>query len=335
MNILYLIGNGFDLAQGLQTSYQHFYEYLKTQTAKNSVSELMLKEIQGPDKPLWSDMELALGIFTQKVTDKSLLEDFYYDLCDKLKTYLISQDESYTPKDEIKDKYIKDLVRPDMYLNERDRLSFRNFFNQFNDTRHINIVSFNYTRVFDKVIDTNNPQLKLPATGHSYTLHPIVNIHGRLNTPYMLMGVNDESQIKNTAFAQDEDIWDYLVKPRSNFEIGSLIDYNAEMTIMASNLIVTMGLSFGETDAKWWKHIGARLKNRGNIMVLLFVYIKDLPNDPRRHQPHIRKIRKDFLNKCGFEDDEHINYADKIFVCLNTGLFSPNTLINNDEWLGL
>lgn len=335
MNILYLIGNGFDLAQGLQTSYQHFYEYLKTQTAKNSVSELMLKEIQGPDKPLWSDMELALGTFTQKVTDKSLLEDFYYDLCDKLKTYLISQDESYTPKDEIKDKYIRDLVRPDMYLNERDRLSFRNLFKQFNDTRHINIVSFNYTRVFDKVIDTNNPQLKLPATGHSYTLHSIVNIHGRLNTPYMLMGVNDESQIKNTAFAQDEDVWDYLVKPRSNFEIGSLIDDNAEMTIMASNLIVTMGLSFGETDAKWWKHIGARLKNGGNIMILLFVYIKDLPNDPRRHQPHIRKIRKDFLNKCGFEDDEHINYADKIFVCLNTGLFSPNTLINNDEWLGL
>lgn len=85
MNILYLIGNGFDLAQGLQTSYQHFYEYLKTQTAKNSVSELMLKEIQGPEKPLWSDMELALGTFTQKVSDKSLLEDFYYDLCDKLR----------------------------------------------------------------------------------------------------------------------------------------------------------------------------------------------------------------------------------------------------------
>lgn len=252
-----------------------------------------------------------------------------------MKTYLISQDESYTPKDEIKDKYIRDLVRPDKYLNERDRLSFRNFFNQFNDTRHINIVSFNYTRVFDKIIDTNNPQLKLPTTGHSYTLHPIVNIHGRLNTPYMLMGVNDESQIKNTAFAQDEDVWDYLIKPRSNFEIGSLIDDNAEMAIMTSNLIVTMGLSFGGTDAKWWKHIGTRLRNGGNIMILLFVYIKDLPNDPRRHQPHIRKIRRDFLNKCGFEDNEQNIYADKIFVCLNTGLFSPNTLINNDERLGL
>lgn len=335
MNILYLIGNGFDLAQGLQTSYQHFYEYLKTQTAKNSVSELMLKEIQGPDKPLWSDMELALGTFTQKVSDKSLLEEFYYDLCDQLRTYLISQDESYTPTEDIKNKYIRDLVRPDMYLNERDRISYRNFFNLFGDTRNINIVSFNYTRVFDKIIDTFNPQLELPTAGHRYTLHPIVNIHGRLSTSYMLMGVNDESQIKNTAFAQDEDVWDYLVKPQSNLAIGSLIDDNAEMAIMTSNLIVTMGLSFGETDAKWWRHIGTRLRNGGNIMILLFVYIKDLPNDPRRHQPHIRKIRRDFLNKCGFEDDDHINYADKIFVCLNTGLFSPNTLINNDEWLGL
>lgn len=76
MNILYLIGNGFDLAQGLQTSYQHFYEYLKNQTAKNSVSELMLKEIQGPDKPLWSDMELALGTFTQKYQTNHCLKNF-------------------------------------------------------------------------------------------------------------------------------------------------------------------------------------------------------------------------------------------------------------------
>ena len=28
MNILYLIGNGFDLAQGLKTSYNDFYNYL-------------------------------------------------------------------------------------------------------------------------------------------------------------------------------------------------------------------------------------------------------------------------------------------------------------------
>lgn len=335
MNILYLIGNGFDLAQGLQTSYQHFYEYLKTQTAKNAVSELMMEEIKGPDKPLWSDMELALGTFTQKVTEKSLLEDFYYDLCDKLRAYLISQDESYTPKAEIKDKYARDLVRPDMYLNERDKISFRNFFNLYNDTRHINIVSFNYTNIFDKIIDTYNSQLELPTTGHRYTLHPIVNIHGKLNTAYMLMGVNDESQIKNTEFAQDEDVWDYLIKPRSNFEIGSMIDDNAEMTIMASNLIVTMGLSFGETDAKWWRCIGTRLRNGGNIMLILFVYSKELPADPRRHQPHIRRIRKDFLNKCGFEENEHINYVDKIFVYLNSGLFCPNTFINNDERKGL
>ena len=29
MNILYILGNGFDKAQGLATSYPEFYQYLK------------------------------------------------------------------------------------------------------------------------------------------------------------------------------------------------------------------------------------------------------------------------------------------------------------------
>ena len=30
MNVLYILGNGFDKAQGMKTSYPEFYEYLKT-----------------------------------------------------------------------------------------------------------------------------------------------------------------------------------------------------------------------------------------------------------------------------------------------------------------
>ena len=36
MNVLYILGNGFDKAQGMKTSYPEFYEYLKTPIFKTS-----------------------------------------------------------------------------------------------------------------------------------------------------------------------------------------------------------------------------------------------------------------------------------------------------------
>lgn len=74
MNVLYILGNGFDKAQGMKTSYPEFYEYLKTidSETENSLLNLMRKEIKA-DKVLWSDMEEALGKFTEQVDN---FEDF-------------------------------------------------------------------------------------------------------------------------------------------------------------------------------------------------------------------------------------------------------------------
>ena len=249
MNILYLIGNGFDLAQGLKTSYQNFYDFLKTQDPINSVASLMLEHIKGEEVELWKNMELKLGEFTKEVSDKDLFEEFYYDLCEKLRTYLIAQEDSYKATKEIQDKYIKDLVAPYSYLNGRDQEDYRNYFTPFLSSRRIQIVSFNYTDVLEKSIDAYSQDLVLPYQSLEYSLLPIMHIHGRLNTSYLQMGVNDEEQILNPDFSQDPDVWDYLVKPTSNYEIGDMVDDRFAGAIAEANLIVTMGLSFGETDS--------------------------------------------------------------------------------------
>lgn len=334
MDILYLIGNGFDLAQGLKTSYTDFYNYLKQQTPINSVFELMLKQIKGPEIELWKDMELALGQFTKNISDKNQFEEFYYALCEHLNVYLNAQQDAYVPDKGTIEKYIRDLVRPDWYLTEREKLQVKTFFLQYQETRNVNVVSFNYTNVFDRVLDMNNPEIVLPAEGYGYRLHPIVNIHGRLDQTYILMGVNDETQILNSDFAEDEDVGDYLIKPQSNYEIGTLVDENVENLISDSHLIVTMGLSFGETDSKWWNCIGKRLRKGGNILIIVFTYIKDLPTDPRRHQTICRSKRKEFLSRCGFAESEFDKYKDRIIVCPKEGLFSPRTYIFDDDRKG-
>ena len=43
MNILYLIGNGFDLAQGLKTKYTDFYPYYIDRTVCNPAVKKILE----------------------------------------------------------------------------------------------------------------------------------------------------------------------------------------------------------------------------------------------------------------------------------------------------
>lgn len=64
-NALYIIGNGFDLYHGLRTSYNDFYEWLKSNHYDDFVLDMeqMFPRMSG-DKPLlWKDFEEALGKF--------------------------------------------------------------------------------------------------------------------------------------------------------------------------------------------------------------------------------------------------------------------------------
>lgn len=49
MNKLYIVGNGFDLAHGLKTSYKKFYEYLTSQKLSKLLDNY-LKEMDNHDK---------------------------------------------------------------------------------------------------------------------------------------------------------------------------------------------------------------------------------------------------------------------------------------------
>lgn len=330
-----MFGNGFDLAQNLKTSYQHFYQYLVGHKPVNTIEAKMIKQLRGEDYDKWSDLESALGEFTKDVNDKEEFEEFYYDLCDKLRTYLISQVTNYEPSAFLKEKYAKDLVRPDYYLTRREQVEYENLFNRFHDIRHIYIVSFNYTDVLDKCLDVYNQERKLPTNSYDYQLVANVKIHGTLGTSYLLMGVNDEKQIANTEFAKDEDVLDYMLKPRSNYEIGTRIEESVTQFINEAHLIIAMGLSFGETDRIWWYTIGRKLKSDSKVHIILFAHVSELPKDERRKLPIKRRIRRDFLSKCGIGKEECSLYEDKIYVCLNSCIFSPNVYVCQDERKGL
>ena len=60
--ITFLIGNGFDINVGLRTKYRDFYEYY----IKKCPNDMLAKNI-GKNYEYWSDFEVGLGRYTEKV----------------------------------------------------------------------------------------------------------------------------------------------------------------------------------------------------------------------------------------------------------------------------
>lgn len=108
MNIVYILGNGFDKAQGLKTSYPEFYEYLGKQEGSALLQNLKLSIKE--DTKLWADMEEAFGKFTSKIDTDEDFQNLYFELSDCLQEYLKSEDEKFTPSEGLKNKFRDDFL---------------------------------------------------------------------------------------------------------------------------------------------------------------------------------------------------------------------------------
>ena len=136
MNVLYLIGNGFDLRLGLPTRYADFLEFYKGQTPQlgdgHSQREEAIKkykerffaemaEREGRGEEQWKDLEIARGEFTTAFGDDADgFCDFYEDMNRSLEAYL-SQWNSFEPTPEEVEKLREDLNYPYRYTSSREK----------------------------------------------------------------------------------------------------------------------------------------------------------------------------------------------------------------------
>jgi len=231
MNITYLIGNGFDLSIGLNTRYSDFYTYYLSLKEKKypKGSEIIVKELQkyldNPDKQkdiLWRDLERALGKISSEFENPEEFENVILDLNEELRKYIEMQDNTKKAfQDELCDLFKRDLINPYQYLTPAERVLLMNFRNKRSNRQSISIISFNYTRTIEKLVQFKSKPLVLPKTGtYDNTLEDIRHIHGMCSST-ILMGVDNENQIANENFRKNEDLLDILVKPKSNEAIGS------------------------------------------------------------------------------------------------------------------
>ena len=165
---------------------------------------------------------------------------------------------------------------------------------------HIDILTFNYTKTIEKIIGEKFSDIEIGKKGsRSVYLRNIEHIHQYLGDS-LILGVNDISQIENSAFSDAEEIVEVIVKPENNIGQGHGRDLFCKNTIATANLIVVFGTSIGNTDKTWWEQIGNRIGP--DCSVILFDRGTEVAGEHvSKKRPYKRKIQNRFLSIAGLD----------------------------------
>lgn len=307
MNILHIIGNGFDLNQGLPTSYAHFYEYylqvVPTEGEPRTVSNfrtLLQKKLYENRTDKWADLEITLGELSDEYDSIDEYLTIYLDVYKHLMAYLnmVYQYSEVEPFENPIKTFYDDLCTPWRYLTLSDQRKISNLL-PIKENSTVSIINFNYTDTINRVSDLALKEGQMLRQYGIYTAFygGCRHVHHRLDNKDILLGVDHVGQIRNTKFRVDGQVQNYLIKPLTNGALGTMVDDDCRKLINNAHLICIYGTSIGDTDMSWWKEIGNRMSLLGNVCVLYFPFVKNLSDELPIRYPIIRNIKKNHLLK--------------------------------------
>lgn len=347
MNITFLLGNGFDIQCGLQTSYINFYEYiLKKKYSLELFQEMDEKFVSKIDNMIyseiykskdsietWADLEFQLGAFTKRLKEENqetgiaerFLDDFE-TLREDLNEYL-------------KGIQIQDNVQINADFSEILFTTMDKFFNGVLEQEHDEIqsmlsentnshfnyrfISFNYTNSLQLVLQNSSKDTKRNSFNNSNLNQnfnkAIINVHGVIDR-FLTLGLNDESQLATDFFERD-DLID-LLKPDSLANSREYRRRNAENVIENSDIIVIFGMSIGSTDKHWWEKIAEVLLKAKNKKLIIHLYEKE-PSYLSSRKVRLRRKKKEdeflsHLDNLDLSDEKISQLRKKIYIVTNS-----------------
>lgn len=291
MQITFLVGNGFDVAFGLQTQYKDFYNwYIKQKSSKEHIKRfkeeikqyiLGSKKEENKENINWSDFEIGFGQYSRDFEEGE--EEKYLECYDDVKERLME----YLEKEETKISDILDKVDCNIIwqgvrtfyqnLSEREKLELSSLLNDLGSQSHtVKFISFNYTNALDQLINKikgEQGKVHYGALRRWTAPSNVYHIHG-IKNKYPIIGLSDKSQIANVSFRENEEILDTLIKSKSIDVIRKNWYIDAKREITQSSIICIYGMSLGESDKLWWELILDWLSKSGKRQLFLYMYDK-------------------------------------------------------------
>ncbi len=314
MKILYVIGNGFDIAHGYDTSYKAFYKYLNTNMEKYPKIMDICDEIYNSKIIDWSDFEHGFGEFIRRNGDKYSILEYKEKIIEAGKA--LSDFLGSVTSDIINKKTKNDMDDEDNVL-----LPFDNC--EEDDERTLytlcgrvdfvpSVVCLNYTELCEKYFN-------------GVDVYDVIYLHGRIG--YIpIFGVDNEAQLisDNLSIENTKQLSKYFTK-------NQLVKRNLKATnndfrkrLEESNLIIIYGTSMGETDDTLWNLIGEKVSS-GTLLIYCCYNDYVGTNNVIEYMEFVEEKKKWICNKLKvkFEDNN-----DRIFIANSQKFFASDFYVS-------
>jgi len=276
MKVTFLIGNGFDLKIGMKTRYVDMYDsyiaWAQVQKDNKEISAFCERLCQ--DKPNkytnWSDFEVAMGMYASQVEN----EEEFIKCVRSFKGHMIkcleeeqSRFLSNTFMNDWSREVCKNVIKDSLYgfyLGQTPNAIKR--IEEFGRPVNFSFVSFNYTHVFDILVEKSISSQVLNG--------PIIHIHGYLGSDVVL-GLDNEDQFDELNYSISKKMQRAFIKPDFNMEYDSERVRRAERAINNSDVICIYGMSLGISDQSWVDRIAKWLRADQNHHLVCFRYSED------------------------------------------------------------
>lgn len=337
MQVTFLIGNGFDLACGLKTKYEHVYEKYCIQPSRNETiqnfkeqirQETLLEEIPNNKNGInWSDFEMALPKFGKQINDFDKFQECVLDFLSYLEDYL-REEENKINVDSHKNALSEKMQRYIYYFYDfclQDSKSvLKRIVEETADNVVCNFITFNYTNTLEKCLSSINKRIR-KRNPYEYIYKDPIHIHRELYNG-IILGLDKEELYKDIPCPDIRRLKNLIDKIHIN-ERYSDITTNVVNILKASRVIVIFGWSMGESDSFWVETLKKLILENTNLHLVYVPYYKEGLNRRYRNQALDREDeQKDIiLNKFDIPEENR----NRVHIVTDTEYMNLKFLVNS------
>ncbi len=337
MNIVYFIGNGFDLNVGLNTRYENFYDDLinsKGDEVNPEIAKLresISKYREGEKTEIdWSDAELGFGKYTSVVKGKDnsdkIVADCHSYFCENLSIYLSKEEKRFQYSKTLRnDSLLAELwtgfTDVSRGLRPTDRNKINGYIANLDGGYNVSVLNFNYTALIDRLISPIEKKKLCGSRAYSrsatYANHiNCLHVHGTTDHG-LAFGVNDDTQYDQTTF--EGGLLEYsrqIVKPLFISDMGEEIQEKAISIINSADIFYIYGMSIGDTDLFWWRLLmNQMIKNKKAILIVHDISVPVIERTPTPYIIDLRIRREKMLSIIPeLSDADKKSLSDRIYT---------------------
>lgn len=298
---LFIIGNGFDLAHGLKTSYEDFRAYLQEEYPEADADEFvmpdvytmpdggeaiddedavsfLLRIISVTEGDKWKDVETTLGLldFSECFDGIDYERDSDGDINPWKQVYLNEDIASNLVLPTVKvTEYFSDWINT---IDINNKVSIKNDFAKLVNPDEDLFLTFNYTETLEQVYKAKN----------------VCHIHGKQGEEILFGHGNDTDYYDDnmSSFIGAENALDQIQRSLRKDTAGALDKHMSffDKIDLRVDKVYSFGFSFSEVDIIYIQQICSRLTNPNIVW-----YLNDYDDEAKRDE------YKAIIRRCGYK----------------------------------